>query len=420
MKSKGDARRTITEGGAYLNNERITDVDHVPGDGDLLGRQLAGPAAGQEEPRGRGARLTMAEPPVTASRWLDQVESLAREALPGPVFRYVQEGARDEVTVREAAEAWRSFRIAPHVLRDVREVDTSCSLLGRPFRLPIGIAPMTLQRAADPEGEVAMARAAAASGVPLVVSSNAGSTFADIAATGVTWWLQVYVAADRADTEPLLRRAVADGASGIVLTADTPVLGTRYAVPDEPRVWEVAETGWVGANAPTTIGLDPADREKAMDLGPADIAWLAESTGLPVAVKGVLRPDDADLCVQAGAAAVWISNHGGRQLDRVVATARCVAPVRAAVGHAVEVYVDGGVRSGLDVLLAASPGGRCRVRRSPALPRARRRRGRRSVPGRGRAGRRAGRVAAAGGVCLAGRDEGNRLCTQGIRALMGR
>ena len=128
-------------------------------------------------------------------RWLDQVTSLARERLPEPVFRYVEEGARDEVTLGEATEAWRSIRLAPYVLRDVREVDTTCTLLGDSFRLPVGIAPMTLQRAAHPDGEIAMARAAAAAGVPLVVSSNAGSTFADIAATGVTWWLQVYVAA---------------------------------------------------------------------------------------------------------------------------------------------------------------------------------------------------------------------------------
>ena len=148
-------------------------------------RLLAGAAPRQEEPRGRGARLTM------TARWLDQVESLAREALPEPVFRYVQEGARDEVTSgrrsrRGARSGWRrgsstmSARSTP-----------STTLLGAGFRLPVGIAPMTLQRAADPEGEVAMARAAAAAGVPLVVSSNAGSTFADIAATGVTWWLQL-------------------------------------------------------------------------------------------------------------------------------------------------------------------------------------------------------------------------------------
>ena len=290
------------------------------------------------------------------ARWLDQVQSLARDALPEPVFRYVEQGARDEVTLGEASEAWRSIRLAPHVLRDVREVDTSCTLLGDSFRLPVGVAPMTLQRAAHPDGEIAMARAAAAAGVPLVVSSNAGSTFAEIAATGATWWLQVYVAVDRSVTEPLLRQAVADGASAVVLTADTPVLGTRYALPDVPQVWDVAEPGWVGVNAPGVIGVDPEDRLKAMDLGPDDVAWLAEVTSLPVVVKGVLRADDARVCEVAGAAAVWVSNHGGRQLDRALATAHCVAPVRAALGDAVQVYVDGGVRSGLDVMVATALG----------------------------------------------------------------
>ncbi len=288
-------------------------------------------------------------------RWLDQVEALARDALPEPVFRYVTEGARDEITLGEAEAAWRSIRVAPHVLRDVRVVETAVDLLGTGFDLPLGIAPMTLQRAADPDGEVAMARAAARSGVPLVVSSNAGSTFAEIAATGVTWWLQLYVPQDRQEAAPLLAAAVAAGAAAVVLTADAPVLGTRYRSAEGPHVWEIADPSWVGANA-TTVGVQPEDRSKAMDLGPADVEWLGRSTGLPVVVKGVLRPDDADRCVAAGAAAVWVSNHGGRQLDQSVATARCVAGVRAAVGDAAQVYVDGGVRTGLHTLLGVSLG----------------------------------------------------------------
>jgi 4-hydroxymandelate oxidase len=297
-------------------------------------------------------------------RWLDQVESLARDALPEPVFRYVAEGARDEITLGEAVAAWQALRVAPRVLHDVRTVNTATDLLGSTFELPLGIAPMTLQRAAHPEGEVAMARAAASAGVPMVVSSNAGSTFADIAATGVTWWLQVYVPTRREDVLPLLTAAVDAGATAVVLTADTPVLGTRYPLPDVPRVWDVADPSWIGANAALTpaltpgltVGLDPEDRAKAMDLGPADIDWLAGTTGLPVVVKGVLRPDDAQRCVAGGARAVWVSNHGGRQLDQVVATAGCVAAVRDAVGAAAQVYVDGGVRSGLHVMLAVALG----------------------------------------------------------------
>lgn len=291
-----------------------------------------------------------------APRWLDEVRSRARERLPEAVFRYVEEGARDEVTLGEAEQAWRSYRLLPHVLRDVSSVDTSVTLLGERFAQPVGIAPMTLQRAADPDGEVAMARAAAVAGVPLVVSSNAGSTFADIAATGVTWWLQVYVAQDRSATEPLLRLAVDAGAAAVVLTADTPVLGTRFPAYDVPSVWEVADPAWVGANAGGAVGIRPEDRSKAQDLGPEDVTWLGRCTGLPVVVKGVLRGDDADRCVGAGASAVWVSNHGGRQLDRAMATAHCVHDVRRAVGTRAQVYADGGVRSGLDVLVAASLG----------------------------------------------------------------
>ena len=289
-------------------------------------------------------------------RWLDQVESLARDALPPPVFRYLAEGAREEITLGESVEAWRALRFRPHVLRDVREVDTSVTLLGASFSSPIGIAPMTLQRAADPDGELAMARAAVACGVPIVVSSNAGSLFADVGGTGATWWLQAYVAADRALAEPMLDDAVAGGAAAIVLTADTPMLGTRYPG-DGPSVWDVAEPGWVGVNSSvTTTHFHPSDRDKAMDLGPDDVRWLADRTGLPVVVKGVLRGDDARRCVDAGAAAVWVSNHGGRQLDQAVATATCVADVRRQVGHQAQVFVDGGLRSGLHVLGALGLG----------------------------------------------------------------
>lgn len=289
-------------------------------------------------------------------RWLDQVETLAREALPPAVFRYVAEGARNEISLGEATAAWDAVRLAPRVLRDVRTVHTRTTLVGADFDVPLGIAPMTLQRAADPGGEVTMAAAAHRAGVPMVLSSNAGSTFADVASSGAHWWLQVYVAAERRDTVPMLESAVAAGAEAVVLTADTPLIGTRYSLPEGPGVWEVADPSWVGVNAARPTGPDPEERAKAMDLGPADIGWLAETTGLPVVVKGVLRPDDAHRCVAAGAAAVWISNHGGRQLDQVLPTAHCVAGVRAAVGESAGVYVDGGIRSGLHAMIALALG----------------------------------------------------------------
>ena len=288
-------------------------------------------------------------------RWLDRVEDLARQSLPDRVFRYIAEGARDEQTLADNLAAWRSVRFAPHVLTDVRDIDVSTRLLGRDHDAPLGIAPMTLQRAADPDGEVAMAAAARQAGVPVVVSSNAGRAWAEIASAGATWWLQVYVAPDRRATEPLVPAAAEGRAAAVVLTADTPVIGTRYPGEHGP-VWDEVDPSWVGANATTTAHFRPEDRDKAMDLSPADIAWLAEASGLPVVVKGVLRADDAGRCADAGAAAVWVSNHGGRQLDQAVATATPVSEVRAAVGTATEVYVDGGIRSGLHVLAALALG----------------------------------------------------------------
>jgi 4-hydroxymandelate oxidase len=242
------------------------------------------------------------------------------------------------------------------VLRDVTQVTISTSLLGTPVRTPFAVAPTTMQRAAHPDGEVAMARAVADAGALMVVSSNAGSTFADIAATGVDWWLQLYVMSERETGLPLLRAAVEAGAKAVVLTVDTPVVGTKYDG-DGPTVWDLAEDGWVRANFPDDYGTSPGD-EKATDLGPQDIEWLASSTGLPVVVKGVLRPEDARRCVDAGARAVWVSNHGGRQLDYAAATADRLASVVAEVGAACEVYVDGGVRNARHGLAALALGAR--------------------------------------------------------------
>ncbi|HLN78769.1 MAG TPA: alpha-hydroxy acid oxidase [Nocardioidaceae bacterium] len=287
-------------------------------------------------------------------RWAEHLEDLAREVMPEPVHRYVRQGARDGISAAEAVAAWDRFRFLPGVLRDVTEVDSSTELLGTPVRTPFAIAPTTMQRAIHRDGELAMAHAAAASDTLMVVSSNAGTTFREIADTGVTWWLQVYIPSDRLVCKPLLDSAVEAGACAVVLTADSPVLGTKYDGGRE-TVWDVAESGWLHANFPEEYGEQPG-HEKAADLGPQDIDWLRKTTGLPVVVKGVLRPTDARRCVDAGAAAVWVSNHGGRQLDRVASTADCLPRVAAEVGRDAEVYVDGGVRNARHGLAALALG----------------------------------------------------------------
>ncbi|HSE70531.1 MAG TPA: alpha-hydroxy-acid oxidizing protein [Nocardioidaceae bacterium] len=289
-------------------------------------------------------------------RWADSLEQLAREVLPAPVHRYFRQGAGAGVTASEAVAAWDRHRFLPRVLRDVTTVTTAVRLLGTTYAAPFAIAPTTLQRAAHPEGEVAMARAAAATGTLMVVASNAGSSFADIAATGVDWWLQVYVPEDRPVCRPLLERAVDAGARAVVLTADSPVVSTRYDGGEE-SVWASVDPTWLRVNFTEGDGNGPA-HEKAADLGPQDVDWLHAVTGLPVVVKGVLRPDDARRCVGAGAAGVWVSNHGGRQLDLAADTAACLPRVAGAVGNNAEVYVDGGVRTGRHALTAAALGAR--------------------------------------------------------------
>jgi 4-hydroxymandelate oxidase len=287
--------------------------------------------------------------------YAEQLTELARARLDAAVFAYVSQGAAGGDSAAEASSAWRRLRFLPRVLRDVTAIDLRTRLLGQDYTLPVGIAP--LQRAAHPDGEVEMARAAAETGAPLVVTSNAGSTFADVGATGAAWWLQMYVTADRSVTEPVVEAARDAGASAIVLTADTPVVARKRLT--GYNVWDVVDPGWLRVNFPG--GDSESAVDKAADLGPQDIAWLTQQFGLPVVVKGVLHPEDARRCVQAGARAVWVSNHGGRQLDRAVTSCQALPAVVAAVHEAesgAEVYVDGGLRCGLDVLAALATGAR--------------------------------------------------------------
>lgn len=290
---------------------------------------------------------------VLRGRWLDDVLARAAERLPSSVWRYAMATAGEGVTDAANAEAWRAIRFTPRVLRDVRVLELGLSLHGDGYRMPFGVAPTSLQRAAHPEGELAMARATAAAGVPHVVSSNAGHRFAEIGAAGGPWWLQAYLTADRAASLPMIDAAAAAGARAVVLTVDTPFPGTKHEVGDDAFV--DVDLSWHRVNY---AGHAHSSQRGAWaaDLALADITWLAQCTGLPVVVKGVLHADDAEACVGAGAAAVWVSNHGGRQLDRAVATAHALPLVAARVGDRVPVYVDGGIRGGGDVLAALALG----------------------------------------------------------------
>lgn len=288
----------------------------------------------------------------------DALEARARPLIEPSAYDYYAGGSDDEITLSENLAAWRRIRLLPRVLRDVSSVSTATSLLGTGIDTPILIAPMAAQKLAHDEGETGMARAAAGTGTIMVVSTMATTSLEDVAtaASGAPLWFQFYVHRDRDLSADLVRRADAAGYEAVVLTVDLPVLSkrrkdvaNRFDLPDgmlmENLAVSITSMHGSGLGEYTDQAFDPA-------LTFDDIGWLGSLTDLPVIVKGVLRPDDAVACVDAGAAAVIVSNHGGRQLDAAIASADALPAVVEAIGGRVPVLVDGGIRGGYDVAKA--------------------------------------------------------------------
>ena len=297
---------------------------------------------------------------------LSALEAAARDRLDQGVYDYVAGAADDEITLAANAAAWDSILLRPRVLRDVTSVELSTTLLGTAVSSPLGVAPTAFQRLVHPEGECAMAKGAAARECLMVLSTRATSTPADCfeAAPDGPRWYQVYVLNDRSRNERMIKDAVQAGISALVLTADTPVLGRRRR--------DVVNQFMLPANlGGPSLHLEPGEEgnlvDQAADVTFDDIAWLKQISGLPVVVKGVVRGDDAAACVDAGADGVWVSNHGGRQLDGCVPTAMALPEVVAAVGERAEVYVDGGIRRGTDILKAVAMGAKAAFVGRPAV-----------------------------------------------------
>jgi len=287
---------------------------------------------------------------------LAAIEQEARGRLDPAIYDYVAGGADGELTLADNLAAWARLRLRPRVLRDVRRVDTATTLLGTPVATPILVAPTGYHGLVHPEGEAATAAGAAAAGSLMVVSTQANRPLEEVAqrAPGAPRWFQVYVHVDHGFTEELVGRAAAAGYSALVLTADLAVLGNRLR---DVRNRLQFPPGMVLGNAVERYGTGGADvvaHASRFDAGlePATIGWLRDCSGLPVLVKGVLRGDDAEAFVAAGAAGIVVSNHGGRQLDTALAAGDALPEVVAAVDGRVAVLVDGGVRRGTDVVKA--------------------------------------------------------------------
>ncbi|MDQ3769433.1 MAG: alpha-hydroxy-acid oxidizing protein [Actinomycetota bacterium] len=291
---------------------------------------------------------------------LRRQEALARDRLDPAVHDYFAGGAGDEQTLADNERAWRRWWIRPRGLVDVGAVDTAVEVLGAGLRTPVLVAPVAAQALLHPGAERAGLRAAGAAGSLFTLPIRATTDLADVgaAAAGGPLWLQVYVDRHRERTLQVLDGARRHGVGAVVVTVDLPVAGRRerelrhgdLPLPDGVRLADHLG-GAGGRGSKPLAGWDPT-------LTWADLAWIREACGLPVAIKGVLTAEDARAAVDHGAAAIVVSNHGGRQLDGCVPTAVALEEVAEAVGGTVPVLVDGGIRDGGDILRALALGAR--------------------------------------------------------------
>jgi 4-hydroxymandelate oxidase len=313
---------------------------------------------------------------IAAMLTLHDFERAAHALLDPSALGYFRSGADAERTLRANERAYRRWEVWHRVLVDVSAIDASTTVLGTPVPSPVLIAPTAYHRLAHPDGEAGTARAAARAGTVMIVSTLATTALEDIAAAapGATRWFQLYVHKDRAFSTELVQRAAAAGYRALVLTVDTPVLGRRladerqgFALPAGMRMENLGPL-LAGANSSeaSMLARFVASRHDA-SLSWRDLDWLRSLSPLPLVLKGVVRADDAARAASAGVDGIVVSNHGARQLDGSPATLDALPGVVEAVAGRLEVYLDGGVRWGTDVLKALALGARAVLLGRPIL-----------------------------------------------------
>jgi 4-hydroxymandelate oxidase len=285
----------------------------------------------------------------------------AAETVDPKVWCYFEGGAGDEITLRANVGAYRRWQLRPRMLVDVGEVSAATTVLGTPVSMPLLVAPFAMHRLLHPEGEVATARAAAAAGTVMCVSTITSSAHDEIAAGAgsAPRWLQLYVLRDRQRTLDHIAEARESGYAALALTVDVPVLGRRERdlrlgfelPPNLPLPYMKGKDPNVAMTFAEQFQVSPS-------LTWRDLEWIASESGLPVILKGIVTHEDARLAIEHGVDAIIVSNHGGRQLDGVAASLDALPEVVEAVAGRCEVYVDGGIRRGTDVLKALALGAR--------------------------------------------------------------
>ncbi len=300
--------------------------------------------------------VALRDDPIGRVLSLAEFEAMAERLLDRASFDYIAGGSGEEITLRDNVEAFRRRRLRPRVLVDVSEVDISTELLGQRVQVPFGVAPMAFQHLAHDDAEIAMARAARSAGAMFSLSTLSSMSLESVAKAAGSRWFQLYVHRDRGVSRDLVARAEAAGYTAIVFTVDLPVAGYRerdlrndLSYPQRFGNFQAEST----AGRPLLEVIGGFNERR---LTWPDVEWLRGLTRLPVVIKGVMTAEDAALAVAHGAAAVWASNHGGRQLDRAFASVDVLDEIAAAADGKAEVYLDSGVRRGTDVATALAMG----------------------------------------------------------------
>ncbi len=314
--------------------------------------------------------MTALQPAVDLEHVLNlgELEELARMRLEPTTFDYVAGGAWDEQSIGEAVEAWRTRRLRPRVLVDVSHVEPATTMLGQRTTLPVAIAPMAAHALAHRDAERATARAAAAAGVPFTLSTMSSASIEEVATAapdGIRWF-QLYTQAQPRRTRSLVERAAAAGYRALMITVDLPVLGYRERDLRSGFDLSVPHGNFRDGGGPDHSSHDGSPEagydilQERLDRGLtwADLDDIRSWSDLPIVLKGILTAEDARLAVERGVDGIVVSNHGARQLDRTVTTADALEEVVDAVAGRTEVWVDGGIRRGLDVVTALALGAR--------------------------------------------------------------
>jgi 4-hydroxymandelate oxidase len=307
-------------------------------------------------------------------------EEHAARSLPKEVYEFLAGGSCDEYSIKANLKAFRRIELRPRVLVDVSRVDMTCTILGKTLVSPMIVAPMAFQKLAHPEGELAMARAAAASQIGYSLSLNATQSIEDVAKTAPglpnrTNWFQLYVLEDRGLTKEIIERAFAAGHNGLIITTDRPVRGKRdrdikngFHIPKEMKPGNLPG-GFAAGNTPVGGAFSGDDGTQTIDpsLSWRHLDWIRSVSKMPLILKGILHPLDAAKAVDSGVDAIIVSNHGARNLDGVIPPIEALGEVVDAVNGRAEIVVDGGIRRGTDILKALALGARAVLIGRPLL-----------------------------------------------------